>query len=164
MNLSLIYLFKILLLLLAANGTPVLAKRLLGTRWSVPLDAGKTFFDSRRILGASKTWRGLLIGVIATSIIAPLLGFTWQTGALFGALSLAGDAFSSFIKRRIDIPPSGKALGLDQIPEAILPLWLLRENLNLDEWSVVIIVVLFTITELLLSKLLFSLGVRDKPY
>jgi CDP-2,3-bis-(O-geranylgeranyl)-sn-glycerol synthase len=156
--------FKILLLLLVANGAPVLAKQLLGTRWSMPLDAGKTFFDSRPILGTSKTLRGLLIGIIATAIIAPFLGFTWQTGVLLGALSLLGDAFSSFIKRRINIPPSGKALGLDQIPEAILPLWLLRENLVINEWSVIVIAGLFTISELLLSKLLFSLGIRDKPY
>ena len=158
------YILKMLLLLLLANGTPVLAKRFLGRHWSAPLDAGKVFFDSQPILGTSKTWRGLLIGVIATALIAPFLGFSWQIGAFFGALSLTGDLISSFIKRRINIPTSSMALGLDQIPEAALPLWILREQLNLDLWSIIIVVILFIIGELILSKLLFKAGIRDKPY
>ena len=56
------------------------------------------------------------------------------------------------------------ALGLDQIPEAALPLWILREQLNLDLWSIIIVVILFIIGELILSKLLFKAGIRDKPY
>ena len=164
MDLSLEHILKILFLLLTANGTPILAKRALGGYWATPLDAGKVFFDSQPILGVGKTWRGLLIGIAVTALVATILGFTWQIGALFGALSLAGDIISSFIKRRIKIQTSGKALCLDQIPEALLPLWVLREPLNLELWSIVTIVIFFIIGELILSKVLFKAGIRDHPY
>ncbi len=68
MQLALI--FKFLLLLAIANGIPVVAKRLLGGFLSYPLDAGKTFIDGRALLGSSKTIRGILVSVIATSICA----------------------------------------------------------------------------------------------
>ena len=35
---------------------------------------------------------------------------------------MTGDLFSSFIKRRFGSAPSSQALGLDQIPESLLPL------------------------------------------
>ncbi len=108
--------------------------------------------------------RGILVGVVVTSLIAPVLGFSWVTGALFGLASLSGDALSSFIKRRLNIEPSGMAFGLDQIPEALLPLWLFRTTLGLDLWSVLTVVVFFTISELMLSRVMFWLGVRDHPY
>ena len=155
---------KLLLLLLAANGSPIIAKRLFGKRLSYPVDGGLIFPEGRPLLGRSKTVRGILAGVAVTSLIAPLLGFSWATGALFGLLSLSGDALSSFIKRRLNIQPSGKAFGLDQIPEALLPLWILHDTLGLDVWSVLILLILFTICELLLSRVMFRVGIRDRPY
>lgn len=155
---------KLLLLLLAANGSPVLAKRLFGQRWTYPLDGGLIFVDGRRLLGESKTVRGLVVCVLVCIVAAPLLGLSWLTGALFGLLSMGGDAFSSFIKRRINIPPSGMALGLDQIPEALLPILLVRQELGLDWWSVFALVGLFIVGELLLSRVMYRLGVRDRPY
>ena len=85
-------------------------------------------------------------------------------GLLFGLASLAGDLISSFIKRRMTVPPSGMALGLDQIPESLLPLWLFRHELGIDAVSVCILVVLFLVGALLLSRAMFHLGVRDRPY
>ncbi len=164
MTLTIAIAIKVQLLLLAANGSPVLAKRLLGERWKYPLDFGLEFFDGNRLLGASKTVRGLVSAVLVCATAAPLLGFPWITGALFGLASMTGDAFSSFIKRRINIPPSGMAFGLDQIPEALLPILLVRQQLALDWWSVVVLVVLFIVGELLLSRVMYHLGVRDRPY
>jgi CDP-2,3-bis-(O-geranylgeranyl)-sn-glycerol synthase len=155
---------KLLLLLLAANGSPVLAKWLLRDKWAYPLDGGLRFADGRPLLGHSKTIRGVLTGTLATAALAPLLGISWTTGALLGLASLAGDAFSSFIKRRCKIPPSGRALGVDQIPEALLPLWLFRNALGLDPVSLLVLVCLFTVGGLALSRVMFRLGVRDRPY
>lgn len=155
---------KLLLLLLAANGSPVVAKRLFGDKFVAPVDAGMIFVDGRPLLGASKTIRGVLAGVTVTALIAPLLDYSIVTGAIFGLLSLSGDALSSFVKRRLNIQSSGQALGLDQIPEALLPLWLLRDAFGLDLWSVLIVVGLFFVGELLLSRVMYWLGVRDHPY
>ena len=155
---------KLLILLLAANGTPVLGKRLLGSRLAAPLDGGRKFFDGRPLLGPSKTVRGLALSVLATALAAHLLGLAWTLGLGFAAASMAGDAFSSFVKRRLNVPSSGQALVLDQVPEALLPLWLYRDALGLDGWQIVTLVALFSVGELLLSRVMFSLGIRERPY
>lgn len=155
---------KVLLLLLAANGSPVLGKRLLGDRLAAPLDGGLRFFDGRPLLGSSKTVRGLLLSLLATGILAPLLDLPWTLGVGFAAASMAGDLLSSFLKRRLKLAPSAQALGLDQIPEALLPIWLYRAELGLDGYDVVVLVGVFIVGELLVSKLMFRLGVREQPY
>ncbi|MEE4281404.1 MAG: CDP-archaeol synthase [Pseudomonadales bacterium] len=154
----------LLLLLLAANGSPILAKRLLGDRFTRPVDGGLLFFDGRPLLGASKTWRGVVAGVGVTALLAVLLGYPVFVGACFGLASLSGDALSSFAKRRFNVPPSGQAFGLDQIPEAFLPLWVLRDTLEIDLIAISVVVGLFVVGELLLSRVMYAIGVRDRPY
>ena len=161
---DLILVLKALLLLLAANGSPVLGKRLLGDRLAIPLDGGLNFLDGRPLLGASKTVRGLVLSLATTAIVAVVLGFSWQLGVAFAAASMAGDLISSFTKRRLKVPPSGQALGLDQIPEALLPLWLFREQLGFDGWDIILLIGIFIVGELVLSKLMYRLGIRDQPY
>src|SRR5271169_7192818 len=52
---------RLLLLLFLANGTPVMVKRILGNRWSYPLDGGHEFVDGRPLFGRSKTIRGVTL-------------------------------------------------------------------------------------------------------
>jgi hypothetical protein len=77
---------------------------------------------------------------------------------------MSGDLLSSFIKRRLELPPSSQALGLDQIPESFLPLLACSFILPLAVTDILIGTVLFIVGELLLSRLLFKLRVRDRPY
>jgi CDP-2,3-bis-(O-geranylgeranyl)-sn-glycerol synthase len=77
---------------------------------------------------------------------------------------MAGDLLSSFIKRRLGMPPSSKALGLDQIPEALFPLIVYRTWLSLTLVDITVIVALFFAGEIALSRLLFAWGLRDRPY
>ena len=156
--------FKFLLLLAIANGTPVVAKRLLGRFLCYSLDAGVTFIDGRALLGSSKTIRGILVSVIATSVCAPVFGFAWTTGFLIGLAAMAGDLVSSFIKRRLGYPPSSRALGLDQIPESLLPALACKSLLALTFADVISIVVLFFVGDLIFSRLLFKINLRDEPY
>jgi len=51
---------KLIVLMTIANGTPILLARLMGNRLSQPIDGGVRFVDGRRLLGPSKTIRGLL--------------------------------------------------------------------------------------------------------
>jgi hypothetical protein len=155
---------QLLVLLLAANSAPVLAKRLLGNRWSSPIDGGRRLPDGRPLLGASKTWRGLVSGIAAAAMVGALLGFGFMFGALFGAASLAGDLVSSFIKRRLGITSSGRATGLDQIPEALLPLLYARSALGLELVDLVLLTLVFLGGSLVLSRLAFRLGIREQPY
>ena len=155
---------KLLVLLIIANGVPILARSLLGERWGFPLDAGLLFVDGQPLLGRSKTVRGVLCTIVLTGAAAPLLGLAVGQGCLLAALSTLGDLLSSFIKRRLKLRPSSMALGLDQVPESLLPLLLLKEPLGLTWPGILRTVVLFFVLELVLSRLLFWLRIRKTPY
>jgi CDP-2,3-bis-(O-geranylgeranyl)-sn-glycerol synthase len=77
---------------------------------------------------------------------------------------MAGDLFSSFIKRRLRIPSGGMALGLDQVPESLFPLLGCMSILGLDLTSVAVLVLAFLVLELALSRLLHRFGIRERPY
>jgi CDP-2,3-bis-(O-geranylgeranyl)-sn-glycerol synthase len=155
---------RLLLLLAVANGGPIVAKRVLGTRWSAPLDFGVVFFDGRPLLGASKTVRGFVVAVLLTSGAATLLGLTWTLGALVGSFSMLGDALSSFVKRRLNVAPSDRATGIDQIPEALLPMLVVRGVVGLSLLQVAAITVVFFALAIPLARLFFVLRLRDRPY
>jgi CDP-diglyceride synthetase len=152
------------LLLAVANGAPVIATRLLGSRFAWPLDAGLVFRDGRRLLGKSKTLRGVALAILTSAIAAPLIGLGWEIGVMAGSAAMAGDAFSSFIKRRLDLAPSSRATGLDQVPESLLPLLACRDALSLSYADIAIGVAIFFVGEVVLSVLLFRAHIRDRPY
>ena len=155
---------KLLFLLLVANGTPVMVSNLFRHRLDYPLDGHLKAFDGRPLLGPSKTVRGVLTSVATTALVAPVLGMTWQSGALFGGLAMCGDLVSSFIKRRLGMSSSSMALGLDQIPEALIPLLAMRKDFGLSWTGLWYTVAGFFILELVLSRILFKLNLRKQPY
>jgi len=155
---------QLLILLMLANGTPVITKRILGDAYSYPLDGNLTFADGRPVFGRSKTIRGIMLAVLITTAGAPLIGLGWKAGLLVGSFAMAGDLFSSFCKRRIGLPPSSRASGLDQIPESFLPLLVCRDLLSLTVADVVISVAMFVIGDMVLSRLLYAFRLRDRPY
>lgn len=156
--------FRVLLMLMIANGAPVIAKRLLGDRLNQPLDCHRRCRDQRRLLGPSKTIRGVIVSVGACMVGAYLIGIDWLVGTGFGAMSMAGDTLSSFVKRRLNIVPSGRAVGLDQIPEALLPTLFVSGTLGLSALDVVLIVSAFWLGSVVFSPLIRWLGLRDQPY
>ncbi len=156
--------FEALFLLLVANGTPVLARKFLGDHAAWPLDAHLKATDGGPIFGESKTIRGILLAVLFTALAAELLGLGWKLGISIGTLSMAGDLISSFTKRRLGMPPSSKAPGLDQIPESLLPLAVCASPLGLQWHEVAILVGIFWVLEVLLSRVLYSLRIRRQPW
>jgi hypothetical protein len=105
----------------------------LASRWSrrfaIPLDGGATF-RGRRIFGANKTVRGLVVMVPATAgafaLVAGLAGRgrpeavglwalpTWQyalLGAWVGLGFMLGELPNSFVKRQLGIAPGDRARG-----------------------------------------------------
>lgn len=161
MSLEFVYL---LLLIVFANGVPVVAHRVMGGHFAWPVDQGKNFIDGRRLFGNSKTWRGVIASVLATAVLAQWLHYGLIIGALVAAAALSGDLFSSFIKRRLGMRSSSMAPLLDQIPESLFPALLMMHRFSLDEKDVVILVLAFIILELLLSGIAFRLGIRTTPY
>lgn len=119
---------------LAANMAPVIAAYF---NWlpalRLPLDCGYEWHGVRW-LGDHKTWRGLIVGIMAGVIVgvmqyaiergglpfSPLWPLrTWVVavgfGALLGAAALTGDAVKSLIKRRLGIAPGKIWAPWDQI-------------------------------------------------
>jgi hypothetical protein len=92
-----------------------------------PIDAGRSF-HGERLLGDSKTWRGVLVAVVG-SIATVAFQKTVRTyaagwalvdyreldpvlfGAAMGVGAMLGELPNSFVKRRLGIPPGGRAHG-----------------------------------------------------
>lgn len=155
---------KILLLLIIANGAPIIARNLLHSHFDTPIDSGRTWFDKRPLFGPTKTIRGILAAVLATTIFSSLLGIDWFIGIMIALYAMLGDLISSFIKRRKKIESSGMVLGLDQIPESLLPLLAVRDLAGLSWFDVITIVIIFIALELILSRILYHLHIRKRPY
>lgn len=156
--------FLALILLNVANGAPVIASKMLGNRLARPMDNGLKLSDGYRLLGNTKTWRGLFSAVFFTTAVAILFGLEPLTGVLFGMLTMTGDLLASFIKRRLGNIESSRARGLDTVPESLLPLCLLTEPLALNFVDIILIVGLFFLCEELISPVLYKLHIRNQPY
>lgn len=118
-----------------ANATPIfLAKIPFLATYDAPMDFGYTF-RGKRVLGSHKTWRGLIGGVIAATLVLWLqqvlvrhTGWadsltrevnysqlpTLILGPLFGLGALLGDAIESFFKRQRGVPPGQGWFPFDQ--------------------------------------------------
>jgi CDP-2,3-bis-(O-geranylgeranyl)-sn-glycerol synthase len=155
---------QLMALLILTNGAPVIAKKVFGSRFSLPLDGGLTFFDGRPVFGPSKTYRGILMALLAGAAGAPLVGLDLRIGITVAAAAMAGDLLSSFVKRRLNMPPSSQGLGLDQIPESLFPMLACRTALSLTSVDILLGVGIFFAGELVLSRFLYRANLRDEPY
>ena len=72
--------FQALVLLIAANGAPVITNKVLGNHLAKPMDNGLILADGYPLFGSRKTWRGLFSAVFFATVVA----------ILFGAFLLAG--------------------------------------------------------------------------
>jgi CDP-2,3-bis-(O-geranylgeranyl)-sn-glycerol synthase len=144
-----------------------------------PLDAGRTFFDGKPILGSHKTIRGFFSGLIIGTfvgflqtaffqhILSPhdarfqynvLLGFMLSLGAL------VGDSLESFVKRRLDIPPGASLPIADQLDFVVGALLF---SLPVSPPSLLIITIIIVITppiHYLTNFLANRLGVKRGSY
>lgn len=154
----------LLLLLMTANGAPILARKLLHQHGHQPIDGGYRLRDGKPLFGASKTWRGLVAALLTTEATALTLNQPLGMGLHIAALAMTGDLLTSFIKRRLHIAPSAQATGLDQIPESLLPLLGVRTAFALDWTAVLVLTAAFVALDMVLSRLLFALHIRKRPY
>ncbi|MBV8122004.1 MAG: CDP-archaeol synthase [Alphaproteobacteria bacterium] len=157
-------LVPLLFLLLLANGAPLMVRTVLGRRCSYPIDGDRQFLDGRPVFGPAKTLRGVACALLATTAGSLLIGLGWWIGLLVGGLAMVGDLFSSFVKRRLAKSPSSPAVGIDQIPESLLPLLACMRPLSLTIADVAIGVAVFFAGELVLSRVLYAFDLRERPY
>ena len=155
---------KTILLLLVANGAPIIVKNVLKNRYNQPIDRGKPLADGHPLFGYSKTWRGLLASVTATMSAALLMDISAQQGAVFGLAAMSGDLLASFTKRRLGYSESSRTRGLDVIPESLLPAMVLQLPLGLGWLDIVTVVSVFFLIEVWLSPVLYRFHIRNRPY
>jgi CDP-diglyceride synthetase len=155
---------QLLVLMTLANGTPIIAKKIFGPRFARPMDTGIMFFDGRPLFGPSKTIRGIVASILITTASAPLIDLNLTIGAIVAGAAMAGDLFSSFVKRRLNFRPSSQALCLDQVPESLFPMLACHDALSLTIADIALGVGIFFIGELFLSRLLYQVHLRDEPY
>lgn len=133
----------VVVFLIWVNVAPFLAHRVLGERFGGPLDRGAEWRDGRPLLGPHKTLRGVLAGVLAGGAAGPLLGVGVALGAGAGALAMAGDLFTSFLKRRLSRASGAPVFGVDQVLEAGLPLAALGPALGLGAGQALLALLVF---------------------
>lgn len=78
--------------------------------------------------------------------------------------AMAGDLFSSFIKRWLGLSASERAIGLDQLPESLFPALLCAYKWKLEWPNVVIVTAAFFVGQMALSRPLYALRIRARPY
>jgi CDP-2,3-bis-(O-geranylgeranyl)-sn-glycerol synthase len=142
-----------LLLVIVANVAPWMAGRYFPNLWRAPLDGGAKLADGNRVLGDHKTWRGVVAALIGCGVAARLLRYPLLLGIVFGVLSLAADSVSSFVKRRLRLQPGAEIPGLDQLPEALVPLLVLAQPLGLGFIESLAVAAIFLIMDLAVMRL-----------
>jgi len=162
-DLSWIAVVKGLVLLLAANGAPVLTSVLADARTAMPIDGGFRLGDGRPLFGAAKTWRGLFAALAATALVAYGLGCGASTGVWFAAGAMAGDLLASFCKRRLGREEGSHLRGLDTPLESLLPLVLLKSQLGIGWLEIAFLVGVFYLIESWSSPLLYKWHLRKQP-
>jgi CDP-2,3-bis-(O-geranylgeranyl)-sn-glycerol synthase len=118
-----------------ANVTPIFAAHLpVLKKWDAPIDGGMQY-RNKELFGKHKTWRGVVTGMIASTIIFSLQQYGYAEyewvrtisngvdyeslplilGPLFGLGALGGDALKSFFKRQRNIPSGKTWFPFDQL-------------------------------------------------
>ncbi|MGB8895658.1 MAG: CDP-archaeol synthase [Pseudolabrys sp.] len=102
--------------------------------------------------------------MLITSAASSLLGLYWTVGLTGALAAMGGDLLSSFVKRRLGLAISSRATGLDQIPESLLPALACASSLNLTLLDVIVATAIFFIGEIALSKVLYKMRIRTRPF
>lgn len=150
-----------LLVLVSANSAPVLTARVFGDHLAAPIDGGHRLRDGRPLFGPHKTWRGFVSGTLAATLVGSAIGLPALVAASAGVLALVGDLLSSFAKRRLNRRSGAWTPGVDQLPEALLPLIAMKSALTMAWADVAFTAAIFTAVGTLTSRLNDALARRQ---
>lgn len=143
-----------------ANSVPVQVSKIkILEKFSRPVDFGRSW-QGKRIFGDSKTWRGLIFGVLFGTLVGILQTYFqvdaggFFTGAILSEMSpqlafmlslgaLIGDLVGSFVKRRLGFQPGVHAPLLDQLNfvfGAYFFAYFLTFTIDYDQFFVVLVI------------------------
>jgi CDP-2,3-bis-(O-geranylgeranyl)-sn-glycerol synthase len=148
-----------------------------------PLDFGKTF-RGKRIFGSHKTWRGLIAGIIAATLVLALqqylvAEFSWfdafadqvdyaalptlLVGPLFAIGALGGDAIESFFKRQVNIAPGHGWFPFDQTDYIIGGAIATLPFVSLSLWQYVWLILLWLVIHMIATVIGYFTGFKERP-
>jgi CDP-2,3-bis-(O-geranylgeranyl)-sn-glycerol synthase len=167
-----------------ANMAPIFAAHLAWLkRYNAPMDFGRSF-RGRRILGDHKTWRGLLSGIVAATLLLWLqklavAHFDWAqslttqvdyaslplfvVGPLFAIGALGGDAVESFFKRQRNTPPGKDWFPWDQLDCIVGTAVVIVPFVSWSIWQYAFLVVLWFLIHLISSYVGWLLHLKERP-
>lgn len=167
-----------------ANVTPIIVAKIpILVSFRTPLDLGKTY-RGQRILGDHKTWRGLVLGVVAAIMVVYLQQWLFtisvpiravsllpysslhpvMLGFLFGFGALFGDAFASFFKRQNGIQSGERWIPFDQI-DYVLGGIIFSSWIAPLEWQwYIIVIVVWVLIHPLASIIGYFTGFKAVPW
>ncbi len=169
---QLLDLLLFLLPIYVANSSPVV----LGG--GMPLDLGMDFFDGKRLFGDGKTIRGFIGGVLAGTLAGGICALVYQSpffpsesvqffaGFALSFGTLCGDAFGSFIKRRLGVG-SGRQFLLDTIMFLLVALVFVFPFANIslfDPLNLLFFIILTLILHPLMNILANRAGLKRVPW
>ena len=162
--------------------SPVFAKRLpLLNKWNTPIDFGKKY-NSKRILGDNKTWRGIIFGTVTGGIIGWIIYLAEPNllvnislnqyfsesdaiivGASLGFGALFGDAVESFFKRQKKIKSGNSWFPFDQVDYILGGLVLVYPFFGLTSTLALQVLLIYFFLHLIISYIGYVVGLKDKP-
>jgi len=128
-----------------------------------PVDGGALWTDGKPILGANKTIRGTITGVLAGTIIGLIQGnliggFAQSAGAMLG------DLLSSFYKRRRDYAPGSSMPIIDQLDFISLAVALSYPFQQTDLLSVAVIMVVTVPIHYAVNYIAWLVKLKKNPW
>lgn len=155
-----------------------------------PVDGGRECKDGRRLIGNGVTWKGLQNGTIIGTLVGVVLGII---GTFYGDLSvltggiidlhvyssvigglilgflmafgaLLGDAFGSFLKRRLGIKRGAPAPIMDQLDFVVGALILSLLVVRISWEFFIIIALLSLVLHLGSNTFAYLIGIKDVWY
>ncbi len=170
MQFDLIAIILFLLPPYVANAVPVIFGG------GAPVDFGMSAWDGRRWLGDGKTWKGLIVGIVAGVIVGYAeAGVTGNSAFAFLAFlsssgAMLGDMLGSFIKRRLNYERGRPSLLMDQllfiIVALLLPYFILAAMLPqvLLPEAVVLVLVVTYVLHRVMNIIANLLGLKKVPW
>ena len=167
-----------------ANAAPVFAAAMpVLKKFNTPIDGGRKW-RGYELLGSHKTWRGIIVGIITSTLLLWLQvvlveKFAWAQfvagpvdysalpvlllGPLFAIGALGGDAVESFFKRQKNIPSGRAWIPFDQLDyiagSVVASLFFVVLSIEQYIWMFIV----WFIAHLLASYSGYKLGLKKDP-
>lgn len=167
-----------------ANAAPIPAAKLPGLRkWNTPID-GHRKWRGKPILGPHKTWRGIVVGIVMSTLILAIewllaRQYGWAQnltaphnytsasilllGPVFAIGALGGDAVKSFFKRRRNRGAGATWFPFDQLDYIIGGALLVAPFIRLTLSEYIWVFIIWFIMHLVVSYLGYLTRLKDSP-